>query len=829
MWEVIIYILIKSVVINGYNPAEDFTELGAGVLFGTVKKSLKSYSESINKKLKKEFSKNQIKAIKYILANSDDRLLFKSPEAIYAHNANELEIAHKVFDSFKARHENDFLSNCAESSGKPFLGNKDNNDQIIKGIAIIISEAIKMVEQTPEYAEVLTREIRKTETAVEKNIKHLESHDEILNKILVILNNFEMEASDNIDFGHYYEFVSKSFITKKRGRIVKLVGNESDKDAYIESFINVNSESKSVLNFLQNWFGKDNYGTILIYGEPGHGKTMLCNKAVFEYSKGNFLNGEAENVLAVALNATNNIIEDGKLNIQKALVWGGDRQTFSFKDCRGALLFMDGYDEVATEARNAGVNGISAFMEMVENIAFEYDIHIVVLSRTVSVKPELENSEITNISYELLPITLEQQDIWLDEHKEYNDYKESFDKLREDKDMKELLGIPLIFRTIVFSKFTDKGTNIVELYDNLFTHLLNTKGIYNDDLEASMEGLMNLAFEIYRTDTYMARYKRNKIETKWIFFSYIPGSKGKMVGFFHRSFYQYFLAKFLIAGLENVTESNVDTYLGLLAERELDETVIQFLPLMIKKENEASLFTKLGMLIDALIRTEAIIYYNPENVLGDAKKTKIGRATNVFRNVMAMAYALQYVIKVPVKGKLDCLIKTFGGEGIQFYSNDKEKANFISVDLIFSNLLLSDLRGSDMTESIFSFAYLFGADLSGSKLCYADFKGANLDKAILRECVMVGIDLEWSSLKFADLKGAILLGANLEGANLMKADLSYANLSYARLTNADLSVDCVEGAIIGRCYKGLIDPKIRGYNSVRWVDDEMTCHSNKNN
>ena len=135
---------------------------------------------------------------------------------------------------------------------------------------------------------------------------------------------------------------------------------------------------------------------MLIYGEPGHGKSILCDKAAVEYIRGNFLKDKAKNVIAISLNIGENhrIINDKGVNIEAALSWGGEKETFTFDDCRGALLFMDGFDEFIDEAKKADITNIVSFMKKIDDIAFKYDIHIVVLSRTIAIDDYLNERTI---------------------------------------------------------------------------------------------------------------------------------------------------------------------------------------------------------------------------------------------------------------------------------------------------------------------------------------------------------------------------------------------------------------------------------------------------
>ena len=90
----------------------------------------------------------------------------------------------------------------------------------------------------------------------------------------------------------YYQIVEERFIEEKEED--SLVGSESDEKAYIDAYIETEDDSVSILFFLDEWFGKKKSGTMLIHGEPGHGKTMLCRKAMVEFYRGKYLKGKAD-------------------------------------------------------------------------------------------------------------------------------------------------------------------------------------------------------------------------------------------------------------------------------------------------------------------------------------------------------------------------------------------------------------------------------------------------------------------------------------------------------------------------------------------------------
>ena len=639
-----------------------------------------------------------------------------------------------------------------------------------------------------------------------RRIKHLETRKSLS----------QSNESTPVDFKLYYEEVERKFTAKKKGEYRNLVGEEPDETSYIDIFIKKEEEQVPVLPFLEKWFEKTEPGVILIHGEPGHGKTTLCSKASFEFYKGKFLKEKAANVVAVSLNTGKNprIVKDGKVKLSNALVFqvgADDEKTFSFKECHRSLLFLDGFDEFIDRAKEANIDNICSFIEIVDDIADRYGIHIVILSRTIAVTKDLRDLDGNYDYYRLSPLSDEQQDKWLKQHDEYSGYKEAFNNLRNNEDMKRLLEVPLLFRLIVNSRFETVTSNIVEMYDDLFAHLMHKRNIYNEKIKSVNDGLMNLAFEVYCTDTNMARMDW---DPQWLFAFYVESVDGDRIGFFHRTFYQYFLAKYIYSGVIKIKADNVKDFIGSFAERELDVTVHQYLSMMVDKKEMEQIHSNLDLAIEALIKSEAYLNLEPRIPYGNAEKTKIGRTTNIYRNTLQLCATFSHCIPASFSENLASFLRFYSSEGIVLYSDEKSfRACLSNADLEGAKLNKANLEGAELHTSILrrvdlSGANLSKADLSFSSMCFSNLFRANLSRAnlilanltntILTKANLSGADLRGAGLTGADLNGINLEGADLRGVNLRRAELIRADLRGANLTGVDLRQADLRGANLSR-------------------------------
>ena len=748
---------------------------------------------------------------RYLNGNALDKILDEFNQAFMEQHDAEISLYNcdmqAVFD------KRDYLISCAEDSFiEDNSGIKRNMKQVFIDIACReIGDSSNVVKTylNQFYSLVFAKEINEVSAGFRALLNaYADSQHDInkrtderflrqdarISRISKTLEEFQDEKTAPVDFSLYYRDVEERFTEEKDEE--SIVGSESDEKAYIDANIETEGGSVPVLPFLEGWLEKKKSGGILIHGEPGHGKTLLCQKAMVDFFRGNYLKGKAKNVIAVSLNTGENrsILDGGKVTLSNALVWGAEQEhRFTFEDCRGSVLFLDGFDEFIDDAKriDSGFENICPFMKRVNAIAKSYDIHIVVLSRTAVVSRNLNDLSAICNHYELSPISKSQQDGWMNRHPEYSDYKETFWNLRKIDDMGRLLGVPLLFRLIVHSRFDTISSNVVELYDNLFIHLMRKRNIYANTRKVE-RGLMDLAFDVYCTDTKMAVLENVTDDPHWLFTFYVKTSHKGKIGFLHRTFYQYFLAKFIYTGILNLGENEEEHFIGMFAERELDETVRQYLSFLIKEKDKPKISSNVEKLIIALSKTEAYLNLEPRVETGNAERSKILRSQNIYRNTFHFAAALSYIIQMPFTENLDVLMRVYDSQSIVLISKDDKRADLSRTTLFRSFLINADLkrvnlREADLSKANLREADLREADLSIANMWEANLREADLSKADLRGTFLSGADVRGANVGEADLSGADLSGANLFGANLSEANMCEANLRRANLSSVDLS------------------------------------------
>lgn len=583
-----------------------------------------------------------------------------------------------------------------------------------------------------------------------------------------LLNGAETEDAITLP-QHYNAYIVRKFCEKEKS---SLVSEEalSQESVYIDAY-SVESGEK-ILDTIEEWSEEESSGVMLIHGEPGHGKTTLCRKAVYEHYLERFCKDKT-NVFWFRLNpAYSDIIKDGELVLENAFCWGNiksQREIIPLREnkeaYRGSIIFLDGYDELKVQAKSR----LRDFIDTVEDYAEDYQIHFVVTARTRSVEDELYELEIPILQF--APMTEKQQDAWIHARTKLQSYEPAFEKLRNSsKEMKEMLGIPILFRMVVEAKLEDTASGVVALYDKLFRVTMERRKMKSGSREDWHKKYEQLAYEIYCNDGTFADVQKMDMPEEFLYMFHLKGEGEKHVEFLHRSFYQYFLAHFLYRKMSEVEdEESAEAFLCCLAEWRIDSDVLNYIQ-QIQKSKQKVTQEECGQIIDTLEQTGTVIEraLKASNGSGNADKHPLLRCENVLTNALSIC----------------CMITSVEESG--FIISLREKENIHTAMRRY--------------------------DCCGIMLKNVDLSGANLGKAEL-----IAANLSGANLSGANLHGADLLGVDLTGATLSEVNLQWVNnLSGC---NCERVYDW-SGCKILRCDRdnlGLDDPDAHG---IIWYDDE---------
>ena len=516
-----------------------------------------------------------------------------------------------------------------------------------------------------------------------------------------------------------------------------LVGEDAllHDDIYMDAYSTDNKcPNKKILSIVQEWSYEDMSGVMLIHGEPGHGKTTLCRKAVYEHVLKQFC-PDKTNVFWFRLNPAfaEGIIKDGKFVLKNAFCWGDPDIGLNEiplednkKEYKNSVVFLDGYDELQAQLHGANKN-LKDFITTAKKIAQTYDMHIVITTRTRSLSDE---GKLNIPSFQFAPISEDKQDAWIE--KNARDYKEDFEELRSSsEEMEEMLGIPILFRMVVKAKLkSTTAKNVVDLYDMLFEATMERRAADSAEMSYWREKYEQFAYEIYCNDETFADVRKIDMPEEFLYMFHLKGEGEQHVEFLHRSFYQYFLAHFLYRKMSEVEdEESAEAFLCCLAEQPIDYDVLNYIQ-QIQKNKQQVTQEKCEQIIDTLEQTGTIIIQALEipNKNGDAEKHSLMRCENVLINALSICCIVatteesEFIISLHEKENIHTAMRRYNCSGIWLKNVDLS-----GVNLSGANLIEADLSGADLSG-----ASLYRADLGEANLSETNLTGANLEDADLR-------------------------------------------------------------------------------------------------
>lgn len=544
----------------------------------------------------------------------------------------------------------------------------------------------------------------------------------------------------------------------------------SQESVYIEAY-SKEYQKERILDSINQWSQEDiSGGVMLIHGEPGHGKTTLCRKAVYEFYRNRF--GEKKtNVFWFRLNpAYSDIIKDGELVLENAFCWGNiksQRKMIPLEEnkeaYRGSIIFLDGYDELKVQAQSINIR-LRDFIDTVEEYAEGYQIHFVITARTRSVKYELYGLGIPTLQF--APMTEAQQIDWIHKRQELQEYEGKFVKLRNSsEEMEEMLGIPILFRMVVKEKLESTAAqNVVGLYDTLFEATMKRRKMKSGSREDWHKKYEQLAYEIYCNDETFADVRKMDMPEEFLYMFHLKGEGEQHVEFLHRSFYQYFLAHFLYQKMSAIEdEESAAAFLCCLAEQPIEYDVLNYIQ-QIQKNKQQVTREKCEQIIDTLEQTGTIIVQalKAPNENGDAETYPLLRCENVLTNALSICCIVattkesEFIISLRKKENIHAAMRRYNCSGIWLKNVDLSganltEANLTKVDLNVANLFMANLSGANLSE----------ADLSKADLIITDLRIADLSRADLSKADLSGADLTEASLNGADLR----MAENLDKCN----------------------------------------------------------------
>lgn len=731
----------------------------------------------------------------------------------------------------------------------------------------------------PEYQVAIENEANKNGIKI-----HWYTQDKIEADLVKIEYNYIREmflCNQNMhDISGFYQYNCKKIINDSD---TELYGKMPLNEGYIELSIfdrmgegqwskfakRKIGHNQSIREYLESWVMEEEFITI-ICGEPGHGKTSLCRKAMYDFYKIGWLENKVRNIFCISINPVGTkVFDDLRLDVLDSLLsWENDdgsreeaRHKLSREDCKNALIFLDGYDELLECLPQLSME---RFLNRVIKFQKHFDVstrpHIVITTRKMAISHStntkayyLNGGNIVRIK-ELSFITEEQQYEWIQKHENYlrniklrdfnsramQEFEQNKEKLYEDAyqkinsadswsyldkyrkmyrglesndELKNILGVPIIFRMIVVAGIMngympESGSHLTTIYTNLLEITWNRHNVERNDtqgnpvdLEYIKRKLTRHALKVYvdNGDSAETSEEIGSEESSWLYAFYTKhkgdaktkrDSRAIRVGFLHKSFYEYFLACEIISWFQSYTEN-----CKLLID---GKDVVDF----------KDVLSILGRqkLSDEVLCAIADLY--------EAKKKSYGESDDIDTSAFDTAYRIlketDGILSMPIDEKYqECsksnALKNFFREIVYLYENSNNLTPLINAENVFWNVVsICGVCGHSIKKDSINAYAIQRYNLAKCRLNHANFESVHMEGAHLEGAYLEGANLTNANLTGAFLQGANLIGASMKGANLANALLDEAHLSWASIEDSMPRNAQLEGAFLdfGRYQQG---------------------------
>ncbi len=597
-----------------------------------------------------------------------------------------------------------------------------------------------------------------------------------------------------------------------------IIGDEFKlKDYYIEPHF----ESGDIYPTISKWLNSEQ-NIMFITGEAGHGKSSLGIKLLYDFVTSNkqLFDGKIENIAYIKLtdiiNSSNVKVIATPLGIEKiGFKLDLDTEIQLTKE-NNLAVYLDGFDEVIDTLREI----LDTTKEKAETSLVTYlqkynKVKFVISSRPNYITDNLEKHSVTVQTLR----TLNPKEIvnWIDVYNSMSEIKYQCTEadLTEHKTLYDLVSIPLLLQLVAFYGVYSNMRNRADLYIAILDKITERErtriGNGLDDIAHFHDSLNQCAFEYYKNDENPVTQNITPVLAH--FYTRVSDNR---VEFIHRSFYQFFFAKYIFNLLVN---EDYETLCESLSYDLIDEDIVGFI-YNLTNINYFDLNTrKLENFIATTncipknptkgnrLRQAELSFFNIILVANTITNTKI-RLNNIHSCIQAYDCAGLYLQNTVAK---DCDLRRSLLNGASLVN-----INFSSCDLSFSDLDGINLSNSNLANSIFANSDLTSVYIIDSTMIYSNFSRAILNSAYLFECTLNDSDFSYATIFEADFYEVNLINSSFYNAyfydaelinctmndsdfyranihnsdfsnsKLISANFTYANLSGTNFSNCDL-------------------------------------------
>lgn len=565
------------------------------------------------------------------------------------------------------------------------------------------------------------------------------------------------------------------------------INGMSKRDLYIPLYAKYTKRINSTYFLLENEIkqfsqNKSKNNILFLFGDAGQGKsTFVCT-----YFCEHFF--DKQNIFLFKLvDLFSLIYSQNEINIQPLL----NRYGISSDLLQNGFVILDGLDELLGELTTIPLS-LSNFISNLEDAFYILapNCKILITSRPQDIENKLIGYEGITIS----ELNYYEQKKWIVKYSTMSGNKDfTLNDLHEikknSKELSSLINTPLLFEIIVSQNFKYCIGNRVELFEKLFNETINT---------IRSPRAVHRLFEKFAHDEFLYGVNASipTEQMKYLYHQsflefYHKSDNSVSVVFVHRSFYQHFLAYYLVnLFIESIpTVGSLSVFLKNLGARRLDDFELENIKWIVQKESIYLSPVQIKLVFDEIVRHNCI-YYDEENALL--------KANIIFVNCINLVnlMAKNTIQLLPVHRKtFNYLLKTFDNFGIHLTKFDLSYYSLVGAKLTNADLAGVNISGCDLARADLSCANLSRADISGAYLRGVDMRGANLQYADLSESNLSNSYLSGSNMKNCNLTKAYLINGNLLAVDLTEAILKYANMQGAILNEAIYTNEQLESAL----------------------------------
>lgn len=665
------------------------------------------------------------------------------------------------------------------------------------------------------------------EKFIKKQIEDLEDHisdrfnsqentsDQILDEIKIVSEKIDTLLQNNKS----NQYIKKYYDRKKHEfedapKEPKVVGDLSIEKAYIDIEVDKNHpEGNRASEYIIRWCRHYDFGAHFLFGLPGHGKTTLGLKLVHDYIVGNV---DFKVFCFSLVSRSYRMIDKGVIQIPNVLRLDGDHEDSILDDAliENSLIILDGYDELQTDLSQDDYFADPVnFFNTINEFAINKKARILITSRSIIYEnlPKERKKDLRAVGdiIRMKLMTEEDQYEWIKKHKpdyypHFQQLRQTYLRINESKESvsakEDIFGIPFIFLMTVAAEFCDDADNLVQLYDKLFESTLKRREpvISANSIAAKRKPYEDIAFEMLETNgKYVTRSGADKQDYSLYTYSFYmkvhmdetecaSDLNYRYIEFYHRTFYEYFMAYSLYNQFTNATEDNVDDFLYSLGKGNLDYYILKYIRQIIRNRGKKRYNETVQRRIE---KTDALIFRDDDNPLL--------RCNQIFTNALML-------MNVFADG-----VSIHEDIGIDFSSYKQTKLcqllrqyRCINIDLSGCKMIGAHMDRSDLRRSDFTGSNMSGkADMSFSFLQTCNFTDANMNKiqmyrSVLDSSTFYNTDMSEGRFEEGSFKKAKFTGADLRNSNFKKADLTNARFMDVKIDEkTDFTFAILDGLV----------------------------------